>query len=113
MSAATLRTAVAAAGGTNLEGAWFALHDGTTSGDQVSNERLQPNYGSASSGEIDLAEPLDFTGTPSAEVSHLGVWSAESNGSLRFTVALSGDLAFNAAGEISLSSAKLTVSDDA
>ena len=61
MADATLFTAATTGAVSNLEGAFFALHDGTGSGDQVSNERLQPNYGSASNGEADLAEPLEFT----------------------------------------------------
>ena len=112
MADATLFTAATTGAVSNLENAFFALHDGTGSGDQVSNERLQPNYGSASNGEADLAEPLEFTGTPSDAVSHLGVWTAAEGGSLRFTVELSGDLAFNAAGELKLTSAKVTVGDN-
>lgn len=110
MSDATLRNAAADAGALNLEGAWFAIQDGATSADQVSNERLQPAYDAAASSAAALTATLSFTGTPSAAVSHLGVWTASTAGTFRFAVALSGDLAFNAAGELNLTAAPVTVS---
>lgn len=111
MPDATLRNVAADGAGTNLEGAWYAAQDGATSADQVSNERLQPVYDPAAAGVAALAAPLAFTGPPSTAVSHLGVWTTSSGGSFRFAVPLAGDLSFNAAGELSLTAAPVTVSD--
>src|SRR5690606_31808709 len=111
MSDETLLNAAADGAAADLESAWFSIHDGATSGDEVSNERLQPSYGSASSGAADPSAPLSSTGTPQAAVSRLGVWTAETAGSFRFAVALSGDLAFNAEGDLDLASAEITVAD--
>lgn len=36
-------------GATNLEGAFYAIHNGATSADQVSNERVAPVYGAPGS----------------------------------------------------------------
>jgi hypothetical protein len=108
MSDTTLLNAVADAAGLNLEGAWFAIQDGATSADQASNERLQPAYTAASGGVAALTSTLSFTGTGSAVVSHLGVWTAETAGTFRFAVALAGDLAFNAAGDLNLTAAPIT-----
>lgn len=110
MTDTTLLNAAADGAAGDLESAWFSIHDGSSSGDEVSNERLQPTYDSASGGSADLASTLSFTGSASATVSHLGVWDAETNGSLRFTVSLSGDLSFNAEGDLDLVSAEISVS---
>lgn len=109
MSDAALRTAAADAAGTNLEGAFFALHSSAASTSQVSNERLAPTYNPGSASQATLAAALAFTGAASAAVSHLGVWDAATAGNFRFSVALSGDLAFNAAGDINLTAAPITV----
>lgn len=105
-----LRNAAVDGAAGDLETDWYALHNGATSADQVSNERLQPVYPAASASASDIAT-LSFTGTPSQGVSHLGVWDAATNGNFRFSVTLSGDLAFNASGDLDLSSAALTVAD--
>lgn len=107
---APLLNAAADAAGLNLEGAWFAIHNPTgTSGDQVSTQRLQPTYGAAAAGVAALSATLSFTGTGSAAVSHLGVWTAQTAGTFRFAVALAGDTAFNAAGDLDLTAAPITV----
>src|SRR5690554_4359343 len=104
-----LRTSAADGAAADLETAWYAIHNGTTSGDQVSNERLQPSYDPASGGEASLSSELLFTGPPGQAVSHLGVWDAQSGGTLRFVTPLSGDLAFNTSGELRLDAASITV----
>jgi hypothetical protein len=106
---ATLLNAAADAAATNLEGAWFAIQDGATSADQVSTQRLQPAYGAAAGGVAALSATLSFTGPGSAPVSHLGVWTLATGGSFRFAVALAGDLAFNAAGDLDLTAAPVTL----
>lgn len=108
--AATKNAAVDGAGNL-LETRWYAIHNGATSGDQVSNERLQPVYDPAAAASADLNATLAFTGTGSQAVSHLGVWDASTAGTFLFAVALTGDLAFNAAGDINLTSAAITVAD--
>lgn len=93
-------------GATNLEGAFYAIHNGATSADQVSNERVAPVYGAPAGGVASLTNaPLAFTGTGSQTVSHLGVWDALTAGNFRFAVPLTGDLAFNAAGDLNLTAA--------
>lgn len=109
MSDTTLLNAAADGAAADLEGAFFAIHDGATSADQVSNERLTPAYDVAAGGVAALTATLSFTGTPSAVVSHLGVWTLASGGVFRFAVALAGDLAFNAAGQLDLTAAPVTV----
>lgn len=99
MSDVTLRNAAADGAATDLEtAAWYAIHNGDTSADQVSNERIQPTYDPAAGSVAALASTLAFTGTGSQAVTHLGVWDAVTAGTFRFAVALTGDLAFNAAG---------------
>ena len=111
MSDPTLLNAAADGAGLNLEGAFYSIHDGDTNADEVSNERLAPVYNAASGGVAALNATLSFTGTGSATVSHLGVWTTGTvgTGTFRFARALSGDLAFNAAGELDLTAAPITV----
>lgn len=110
MSDSILRTAAADAGGTNLEGAFFAIHSDATSASQVSNERLAPTYAAAASDEAALSAALSFTGPGGQAATHLGVWDTATAGTFRFSVPLSGDLAFNAAGEFDVTAATVTVS---
>jgi hypothetical protein len=109
MSDVTLRNAAADGAAVNLEAAWIAIQDGETSADQVSNERLQPAYTTASGGVAALTTTLSFTGAGSAAVTHLGVWTAETAGTFRFAVATAGDSSFNAAGDLDLTAAPITV----
>ena len=111
MADETLRNAAVEGAVTSLEGDFFAIQDGATNADQVSNERLAPVYGAASGSAADLSATLNFTGPASGVVSHLGVWTESTGGTFRFAVALSGDLSFNAAGDLDLTSAEITVAD--
>lgn len=91
---------------------WAAIHSDATSGSQVSNERVaivwDPATGAvAASGAV----PLAFTGAASGPATHLGIWDASTAGTFRGTVALTGDQAFNAAGEYSVTSITLTGTD--
>jgi hypothetical protein len=112
MSDPTLRNAAADGAAVNLEAAFFSIHNGATSGDQVSDQRLAPDYAAASGSVAALVSTLSFTGTGSAAVSHLGVWTTigPTGGTFRFAVLLSGDPTFNAAGELDLTAAPITVS---
>lgn len=107
MSDATLRSVAADNAATNLEGTWFAI---LSSGTEVSTARIQPAYNAASSGSATLTAPLAFTGPASQAVTDLGVYTAATLGTLRFSVALAGDLSFNAAGELTLAAAPVVVS---
>lgn len=112
MSDVQLRNAAADGAAADLEGAtsWYAIGDGDTGGDQVSTQRLQPSYDAASGGNADLTAALSFTSPSGSEaVTHLLVFDAQSAGSLRFARPLSGDLSFNAAGELDLTSAQIQV----
>lgn len=113
MADVTARDAAADGAATNLTGAWYALHNGGTDADQVSNERLAPAYDPATGGVAALSAPLSFTGPGSQAVSHLGVWTASTGGTFRFAVALAGDLAFNAAGDLDVTAAPVTVTTGA
>lgn len=111
MSDTPLLNAAADAAGLNLETTgWYAIGDGDTGGDQVSNERLAPTYNAASGGVAALNATLSFTGAGSATASHLLVFDDETTGSFRFAVVLAGDPTFNAAGELDLTAAPITVS---
>jgi hypothetical protein len=107
---APLLNAAADAAALNLEAAWYAIGDGPLAGDQVSNERLQPAYTAAAAGVAALTATLSFTGTGSAAVSDLLVYDAQTAGNFRFSATLAGDLAYNAAGELDLTAAPITVS---
>jgi hypothetical protein len=111
MSDPILRNAAADAAAASLEGAFYSIHDGDTNADEVSNERLAPDYNTASGGVAALNATLSFTGAGSATASHLGVWTTGTvgTGTFRFAVELSGDPTFNAAGEIDLTAAPITV----
>lgn len=92
---------------------WAAIHSDATSGSQTSNQRLAISWGSSSSAEATSgAAPLEFTGTGGAAATHLGVWSAETDGTFRGAVALSGDQTFNAAGQYNVTAVTLTGSDE-
>jgi hypothetical protein len=112
MSDPTLRNAAADGAAVNLEAAFFSIHNGATSGDQVSNQRLAPAYTTAAGSVAALTSTLSFTGTGSSAVSHLGVWTTigPTGGTFRFAVALAGDSTFNAAGDLDLTAAPITVS---
>ena len=105
------KNAAADGAGNHLETRWYAIHNGATSGDQVSTQRLQPTYDPAAAGVASLNAALAFTGTGSQAVSHLGVWDASTAGTFLFATPLSGDLAFNAAGDLNLTGADITVAD--
>lgn len=109
MSDPILLNSAADGAGTDLSAAWFAIHTGTLAGDETSTTRFSPTYGAAAGGVADITATLSFTGPASGSATHLGVWDSETVGTFRFAVALSGDQAFNAAGELDLTSAAITV----
>jgi hypothetical protein len=89
-----------------------AIHDGPDAGDEVSAARIaiawDPAVGVvAASGGV----PLQFTGAPGGDATDFGVWSAITDGTFRGTVGLTGDQAFNAAGEYNVTGVTLTGTD--
>jgi hypothetical protein len=102
MTDTPLLNTAADAVGDELETLFYAIQDGDTGADQVSNERLQPTYDAAAGGVAALAATLSFTGTGSQAVSHLGVYGDLAGATFRFAEALTGDLAFNANGDLNL-----------
>lgn len=110
MSDPALRNTAADAAATDLDtNTWYAIHDGTAEGDEVSTSRIQPTYDPASGGTAALNATLSFTGPASGSALHLGVWDASTAGNLRFTVPLSGDTAFNSNGDLNLTAAPVEV----
>lgn len=111
MSDVTLRNAAANAAASDLEiNAWYAIGNGSGAGNQVSTQRVQPAYSAAVNSVAALTDALAFTGTPAQAVTHLLVFDASTAGNLRFARALTGDLAFNAAGNLQLIAAPVVVS---
>jgi hypothetical protein len=88
---------------------YAAIGDGTTSGDEVSNERVQLTLGAPSSGIITVTNtPLSFTGTASGAATHVLLFSASSNGTFYGFKALTGDQTFNSSGDYSITSLTFT-----
>lgn len=87
---------------------WVAIGDGTTAGDEVSNERVQ--LASTVAGGVITATgvPYEFTGAPSGAATHALFFSAETDGTFLGFDALSGDQAFNAEGDYELTSLTIT-----
>ena len=87
---------------------WVAIGDGPTSGDQTSAARVQIT--STVSGGVITATgvPYAFTGTPGDGATHALLYSAAAAGTFYGFDALSGDQAFNAAGNYSLTSLTVT-----
>lgn len=87
---------------------WVAIGDGPTSADQSSSARVQ--LASSVAGGVITATgvPYAFTGTPLDGATHALFFSASTGGTFYGFDALTGDQAFNAAGEYSLTSLTIT-----
>lgn len=87
---------------------WVAIGDGPLSTDQSSAARVQ--LASSVAGGVITATgvPYAFTGAPSDGATHALFFSASSGGTFYGFDALTGDQAFNAAGEYSLTSLTIT-----
>lgn len=92
---------------------WVALGDGATSGDQVSNERVQLTSSVAGGIITATGVPYEFTGTPDAAVSHALFYSASTAGTFYGFDALTGDTTFNADGEYNVTALTITGSSPA
>jgi len=87
---------------------WVAVGNGTGSGNQTSNERRQ--LASSVAGGVITATgvPYNYTGTAAAGATHALFYSASTAGTFYGYDALTGDQAFNAAGEYSITRLTIT-----
>lgn len=92
---------------------WAAMGSGTASGDQTSNERLQVTVSIVNGVLTASNAPFAFTGTPAAGASHALLYSASTAGTYYGFDAVTGDQAFNAAGDYNLNALTVTGSSDA
>lgn len=93
---------------------WVAVGSGQTAGDQTSNERVQVVMGAPVAGVITATGvPYQFTGTPSAAATNALFFSASVAGTFFGFEALTGDQAFNAAGEYTVDALTITGSSPA
>lgn len=92
---------------------WMGIGDGPTAGDQTSNERRQLTLGLVDNVITVTNVPLDYTGAAAAGATNGLFFSASSGGTFYGFDALSGDQAFNAAGEYSVTAATITGSSPA
>jgi len=87
---------------------WLAVGDGPTAADQTSAQRRQMTLSLSGVTITDSAVPHDYTGTPLDGATHGLYFSASTAGTFYGYDALTGDQAFNAAGEFSITSATIT-----
>lgn len=88
---------------------WVAVGNGQTSGDQTSNERLQATLGAPAGGVITVSNvPLQFTGAAAAGATNALFFSASTAGTFYGFKALTGDQAFNAAGDYQIDTLTIT-----
>lgn len=84
---------------------YLALHTadpGTTGANQSAAARVAAGWGAASSGDITTTNKNFTGGAASGPATHVGIWSASTAGTCGGVFALTGDQAFNAAGEYTL-----------
>jgi hypothetical protein len=87
---------------------WVAIGDGPLSTDQTSAARVQATLSVAGGVITATGVPYAFTGTPNDGATHALFFSASSGGTFYGFDALTGDLAFNAAGAYNLTSLTFT-----
>jgi hypothetical protein len=87
---------------------WVAIGDGPTSTDQTSSARVQLTSSVAAGVITATGVPYSFTGTPLDGATHALFFSANAAGTFYGFDALSGDQAFNAAGDYDLTALTLT-----
>ena len=87
---------------------WISLHTEGTVADSTNEStagRVAANWSSATDGGNIEATNLEFTGgTSEGPVVRVGYWSAQTDGSYGGGSTLTGDQAFNAAGEYTVTS---------
>lgn len=87
---------------------WVAVGSGTTAGTQTSNERRQMTMSLASGVITDSGVPHAYTGTPGAAATNALYFSASTGGTFYGNDPLTGDQAFNAAGEYNITANTIT-----
>jgi hypothetical protein len=87
---------------------FVAMGSGSGSGDQTSNERNSVTFTVANGVLTASNAPFAFTGTAAAGASNALLYSASSGGTFYGFDAVTGDQAFNAAGEYTLSTLTVT-----
>ncbi len=87
---------------------WVAIGDGPTSADQTSAQRRQMTMSVAGAVITGTGTPYAFTGTPLDGATHALYFSASTGGTFYGFDAITGDQAFNAAGEYELTSSTIT-----
>lgn len=85
-----------------------AMGSGTGSGDQTSTARIQVTWSLANGVLTATNVPMAFTGSAAAGASHALLYSAGSGGTYYGFDAVTGDQAFNAAGEYNLNALTVT-----
>ncbi|MEV1331128.1 hypothetical protein AB0J20_16300 [Micromonospora costi] len=88
---------------------WVAVGSGTAAGDQTSSQRIQATWNPASGAVVTASgTPYQFTGSAAAGATHVLFFSASTAGTFYGFKALTGDQAFNAAGEYEITSLTIT-----
>jgi hypothetical protein len=87
---------------------WVAVGDGPLTGDQTSAARVQLASTVAAGVITATGVPYNFTGTPLDGATHALFYSASTAGTFYGYDALTGDQAFNAAGEYSITALTVT-----
>lgn len=92
--------------------AYASLHTAApdaTGSNQSAAARLAVTWETAASGDMVATTDLAFTGgAASGPVSHVGFWSAATAGTFYGALPLTGDAAFNAAGEYTVTGITVT-----
>lgn len=99
----------------------LSLHSGDPGASGTSNEisgggyaRAAATFAAASGGERALSTAVDFTGTAAQSVTYVGFWKNDTEDVFHGSKALTGDSAFNSAGEFRITTAtKLSITDPA
>ena len=87
---------------------WVAVGDGPAAADQTSAQRRQLSSTVAGGVITATGVPYAFTGTPSDGATHALFFSASTGGTFYGYDALTGDQAFNAAGEYNITALTIT-----
>lgn len=87
---------------------WVAVGDGPLSTDQTSAQRRQLTSTVAAGVITATGVPYSFTGTPSDGATHALFFSASTGGTFYGFDPLTGDQAFNAAGEYDITALTIT-----
>lgn len=92
--------------------AYAAIHTAqpnTSGSNESAADRKAITWETAASGDLVVTTDLEFTGgTGSGAATHIGFWSAETDGTFYGWLALTGDQTFNAAGEYTVSGVTIT-----